>query len=388
MDGAKTRKRGRSRSGSNGSRSSGNKLKRSKVDKNPLLINACFHKNNRLVAQCLSEGANVNYIDPNTGYTPLLIAAETGNYELVKFLIERDANVNLQGFQGGPFPLDLARGKVKKLLLTRGAKGTVAEPEREKTPLVDVKEYSNPVTDKDPNSRFARLSIRIRNRANKHDEAAIKTLRGIIDMRREDPRQYDLEPFIDINQLNKYGRTLLEEACQRGKEEIVQLLIQAGVNVNLKGSDNYTPLGTAILYYNNNTQSLNIILELLKNGADSNMEYAKNQFPLITACYKGYIDVVELLLRFSRVNVNIKDNNGDTPLIAIIEEAGPDLPCDAAIQIIEMLIHMGADVNFQNSEGELPTDLALKNKSCPGLVTVLANYGAQFGMGPPRSRSR
>jgi ankyrin repeat protein len=220
----------------------------------------------------------------------------------------------------------------------------------------------------------------------------MKTLLGIINARRENPTQYDENPSINLNQLNKYSKTLLEEACQRGKEEIVQLLIQAGANVNLKGSDNYNPLGTAILYYNNNTQSLNIIRELLENGADINMEYAKNQFPLIIACYKGYIHVVELLLHFSRVNVNIKDNNGDTPLIAIIEEAGSDLPCKTAIHLIKLLIERGADVSLQNSQGESPTIIARKNGSCPELVTFLEHYGPQFSMGPPiglpKSRSR
>ena len=393
----RSRSRSRSRSGSTGSgtrktsrsSSSEHKLKRSKVDVdiNQFLINACFHNQPEVAIQLLLQGANANYIDQTTRYTPLLIACEINNIKLVEFLIEMGANINLQGFQGGPFPLDLSKGKVKKLLLTQGANGTVEPSRREKTPLVDVKEYSNPVTDKDPDSKFARLSIRIRSGANKKTEEVkvMKALSEIIDARRENPTQYYQNPSINLNQLNKHNKTLLAEACQRGKEKIVKMLIQAGADVNLKGSDNYTPLGTAILHYEDNLQqqSLNIIRELLENGADINMEYAKNQFPLIIACYKGYIDVVELLLRFSRVNVNITDNNGDTPLIAIIEEAGHDLPCKTAIHLIKLLIHSGADVNLKNSKGESPTIIAGKNKSCPELVTVWAHYGPQFNMGPP-----
>jgi ankyrin repeat protein len=400
------RSRSRSKSGSTGSgtrktsrsSSSEHKLKRSKVDVdiNQFLINACFNNQDEVAIQLLLQGANANYIDQTTGYTPLLIACEINNIKLVEFLIGMGANVNLQGFQGGPFPLDLSQGDVKKLLLNRGAIGTIAEPEREKTPLVDVKEYFDPLKDKTPDSRFARLSIRIRNRANKHNEReyAIATLINIIDMRRENPKQYKKTPFIDVNKLNKFGNTLLEEACSRGKVKIVILLLQAGADVNKKNdSDGFTPLGTAVVQSTqmNPSTTIEIIRELLNAGADVNMKYGENNsIPLITACYDGNFDVVKILLSSPNKNVNLIDDNGDTPLTAAIESTMKNenpVSCNDAIKIIKLLIHSGADVNLKNSEGESPTIIAGKNESCPELEKVLANYGAQFSMGPPRSRS-
>jgi ankyrin repeat protein len=205
---------------------------------------------------------------------------------------------------------------------------------------------------------------------------------------------YDSTPRINLDTLNKFGNTLLEEACSRGKVEIVRLLLQAGANVN-NASDGFTPLGTAISEAgrNNNSyeHSIQIITELVKAGADVNMKYGKNSFPLTRTCYDGNVDIVQILLSSPNKNVNLIDDDGDTPLTAAIEstmKTTNPVNCDIAIQIIKLLIAHGADVNLQNSKGELPTDVALKNGSCLMLETVLAHYDAQFSMGPPRSRSR
>jgi ankyrin repeat protein len=44
----------------------------------------------------LVAGADVNSQDPNTGDTPLMIAARTGRPDVVDFLIEKDANKHLK----------------------------------------------------------------------------------------------------------------------------------------------------------------------------------------------------------------------------------------------------------------------------------------------------
>lgn len=399
MDG--TRKRGRSGSGSRKSRSSGSRSSSNKTKKNkPLtlnekLINACFDGEQDIAIRLLLQGANANYIDPLTGYTPLLIACEINNIKLVKFLIKRGANVNLQGFQGGPFPLDLSKGSIKNLLLKKGAIGTVERPKQLHMPTIEIKKHSNPLIYKDFDSLFTRLSIRIRNRKNynKEREGAIATLNKIINVRNKNPRLYDSTPSINLDQLNEFGNTLLEEACLRNKLDIVTLLIQAGANVNEK-SKGFTPLGTAIVLAEPNSDSykhsIQIIAELVKAGADVNMKYGKNSFPLTRACFDGNVDIVQILLSSPNKNVNLIDDDGDTPLTAAIESTMKNknqVSCNDAIKIIKLLIAHGADVNLQNSEGELPTDVARKNGSCPALETVLAHYGAQFSMGPPRSGS-
>jgi ankyrin repeat protein len=389
-------KRGRSGSGSRKSRSSGSRSSSNKTKKNkPLtlnekLINACFHNQHEVAIQLLLQEANANYIDQTTGYTPLLIACERNNIKLVRFLIKRGADVNFRGFKNSPFPLDLSEGSIKELLLKKGAIGTVEQPNQldEDMDESDLKYIL--LTDEG----FAHLSIRIRNKKNHNDENgdAIKTLKKIVKMKKDNPNLELYDQRINLDTLNKFGNTLLEEACSRNKLEIVRLLIQAGANVNINNkSDYFTPLGTAIVEAGRNGDAITIIAELVKAGADVNMKYGENNnIPLITACYDGNFDVVEILLSSPNINPNVIDDDGDTPLIAAIESTIKPknrVSCDIAIQIIEMLIRRGADVNFKNSKGELPTDVARKNESCTELEEVLASYSAQFSMAPPRSRS-
>jgi len=248
MDGtrkrSRKRSRSRSRSGSNGSRSSGNKLKRSKVDKNPLLINACFHKNNGLVAQYLSEGANVNYIDPNTGYTPLLIAAETGNYEVVQLLISNHAIVDTwpESFVIKPIttPIILANkedhSNVVTLLEENGA--VLPETKQEKPANFNL------VLTDPAKEIFLKLikyisSKKIDKNKNKHKKA-IKIINKII----ETNGNYK-EYRIDINGTDRNGNTLLGTAVLHEKFDIVKLLIEAGANVNQKDKDGFFPLKIA-----------------------------------------------------------------------------------------------------------------------------------------------
>jgi ankyrin repeat protein len=58
-----------------------------------------------------------------------------------------------------------------------------------------------------------------------------------------------LDAGTDVNAKDKYGRTPLDEAARKGHEEIVELLIAKGADVNAKSSNDallLTPLDAAI----------------------------------------------------------------------------------------------------------------------------------------------
>jgi ankyrin repeat protein len=57
------------------------------------LYEALFKEDTEAVNQCLVQGADVNYIS-NQEDTPLLIAVDTMNIDLIKLLLERGANPN------------------------------------------------------------------------------------------------------------------------------------------------------------------------------------------------------------------------------------------------------------------------------------------------------
>lgn len=80
------------------------------------------------VKKWIRAGANVNYIEFISYYTPLLNATCIGNYEISKLLIEKGADVNHANKVGGtPLSISADNGdhKIVKLLLENGASSTI-----------------------------------------------------------------------------------------------------------------------------------------------------------------------------------------------------------------------------------------------------------------------
>jgi ankyrin repeat protein len=85
---------------------------------------------------------------------------------------------------------------------------------------------------------------------------------------------------------------------------------------------------------------------------------------LMWACYDEKLEIVELLLE-NGADVNIVSNTGDTALtIAIREEH---------VAIVEMLLEYGADTRVKNDRGENPLIMAtrLKNTEIVNLLVLL-----------------
>ena len=77
------------------------------------------------VRQCLESGTNIEWVRGKASFRVLHRAAEAGNKSMVRFLIQKKANVNAMAMQGWT-PLDLAQKKeqfeVVQLLRENGAK--------------------------------------------------------------------------------------------------------------------------------------------------------------------------------------------------------------------------------------------------------------------------
>lgn len=104
-----------------------------------------------------------------------------------------------------------------------------------------------------------------------------------------------LSNVVNINALweDQIGNksTALMLASERGHQEIVRLLLEAGADVNVRPEGGPTALILAA-----NRGHTRIVNTLLQNGADVN---ARNEFgatPLINAAARGYREIVELLL--------------------------------------------------------------------------------------------
>ena len=122
------------------------------------------------------------------------------------------------------------------------------------------------------------------------------------------------------------------EALWYGKEDIVELLIQAGADVNKSIGFNQTPLIKAVY-----RRHADIVELLLKSGADVNETDENGQTPLMKAAWLKDETIVELLIK-SRADVNASDQYGNTALLFSW----------ATVNCIKLLLQEGACVNKVN----------------------------------------
>lgn len=106
------------------------------------------------------------------------------------------------------------------------------------------------------------------------------------------------------------GDSLLSLACSAGYYELAQVLLAMSAQVEDRGQKNdCTPLMEAA------SAGHNEIIELLiKHGADVNATSSSGNTPLMYACAGGHVNAVRLLLEHG-ANVEDHNENGHTPLM-------------------------------------------------------------------------
>ena len=127
-------------------------------------------------------------------------------------------------------------------------------------------------------------------------------------------------PSMDINYLRN-DKTPLFVSSQNGHLDVVkEILSHPQTDVN-KGqiSEGTTPLhahGAAPLFAASRKGHLEVVKELLADArVDPNVQCGRyNRTSLMRAIQRSKINVVELLLRCPRVDITLKDNQGDTAL--------------------------------------------------------------------------
>ena len=158
--------------------------------------------------------------------------------------------------------------------------------------------------------------------------------------------------------------TALHWAVQANSLEIVNLLIDAGANVNAATRYKITPLSLAST--NGNAA---IIERLLKAGVDPNGTSEEGQTALMTAALNGNADAIKMLLAHgAKVNA-VEPYKGQTALMWAAGEGNADAAA--------LLIEFGADVKAKSKAGFTPLLFAVLNNQI-NAVKVLLDHGANI----------
>ena len=109
--------------------------------KNYSLYQAIYDRQNDKAEKLITEGANLETVVNEDGWTALLLAVDRGDYNLTEQLLQAGAKVNVQ-LKNGNTPLHLAaihdNDKIIKLLLQHKAKINIFSNEKGATPLYNA----------------------------------------------------------------------------------------------------------------------------------------------------------------------------------------------------------------------------------------------------------
>ena len=171
-----------------------------------------------------------------------------------------------------------------------------------------------------------------------------------------------LDRGVDVNTTDGNHRNLLLIATVDRNTEMAALLVSHGGDVNMQ-SDN---LDSPFLYAGASGQT-HLVKLYLENGARFDIFNRYNGTALITACERGHIETVKLLVNTKDFPIDHVNRLGWTALLeAIVLGDGSQ----AYQTIVQLLKDGGADLEITDREGKTPWQLA-KERGFDEIVNIL-----------------
>jgi ankyrin repeat protein len=333
---------------------------------------AAQNGNAAMIEKLLKAGADPNAPVLSHGETALMMASRTGNVAAVKVLLDRgakpDTKDDLRGTTAAMWAAEQGHAAVIHLLAAHGA--DLAAQSASLTPIrrrglgfapltaAGAKAGGVPAPQK---GGLTALLFAVR----QGEMDCVKTL---------------IAARVDVNQTSVDGSSPLLVAVQNGYYDIAAFLIDHGANPNLANTKGWTPLYLAVKNRNPETTALpapstdgvlEIIKTLLDRGANPNLQIKaatevhqgmtalwlkeEGATPLLRAALCGDLTVVKLLLDH-RADPLIPTFDRTTPLMAASGVGWADgmlheYTEDQTLEVIKLLLSLGADVNAANDHG-------------------------------------
>lgn len=404
-------------------------------NKTPFVESIAYGRRAKLLGLFVDYGAAIGGAD-NRGRTPLHVAAEKGDGKRIAFLLDRGADINAEDAEGDT-PLHMAvandRQDAVLQLLDRGARAdtrnkklytplhVAADKGREKIARrllqdPDVRKNINEHKTFDDGWTPAVLAVR-----NKHEKLAEILLEAGSDPNVKDHQNRQLvyhavecgdrkmvelviEHGADVRKASSSkiaGRSLLHEAVNNGKADIVMLLSKYGIDPDPEDSMKRTPLVNAVGRYSTDCvkalleiganpnhvdeygkrpidevcggwrmdeESHKIAFELLRKGANPNISphLHADSAPIHEAIQRENVKMVELLIA-NRANIHVRDRvDGRTPFLRACRSG--------SVKMIERLAMAGARLDDTDKNGRNGINLAARSGS-EDTIKLLAKKG-------------
>lgn len=275
-------------------------------------LNVAATRGSLEIAKLLLEaGAEIDSDDGNN--TPLHLAARYGHTSIVKLLLDDDADMDsLNYYNQTALHLAISNGNfgTVKVLLAHGAHLNSASDDSY-TPVVEAAKRGD-----------------------------LRTLRALIDAQGEllSPGQYDLG---------------FQEAAAGGHEDVMKELIYLGASPDGESGAGTTPLHSAV-----KSGNIRVVQLLLDAGANvDSVEMEKERTPLLDAAASGHPDIVTLLLA-KNADATFMDTQNSTFLHCAVHGDNLD--------VLNLALTNNAGILEADEDGLIPLHVAAEG----GFVTV------------------
>ena len=315
-----------------------------------------------IVRWLLDRGADVNAPEKNLR-TPLHLAAEQGMLAVAHLLLERDAEVDARDdMERTPLHFASQQGHLGLVSLLLEHHADVFAPNHEGRTFLDVAWERGHKEIVDVNARYEdrQTALHI---ASQHGDPDL--MRWIIDNKADlDAEDEDqetplfpasrngrveatrllLDADADANHRDWQGMTPLHGASENGHDAVTRLLLKHNAEVNAEHVYHWTPLHLA-----SRAGKGSVAEVLLDGGAEVDAKNDSSWTPLHMASQKGHLDIVKLLLA-RHADVDARKADEETPLHLAAFYGNH--------AVAQVLLNNGADPRLENKKGETPFDLA------------------------------
>lgn len=183
-------------------------------------------------------------------------------------------------------------------------------------------------------------------------------------------------PNIDVNTVDRFGRTGLYFASKTGPISLVRKLISLGAHINQS-----TP---SILHGCAHGESDNeaIVFTLVKHGVNVDSVDERNRTPLYIAVQNSLVNVTKALIK-CKANVNTAGElQSLTPLILCAGQSPTPIDANSqeryirSLKVLNILLENGADLRLTDSKGYTALHHAIENNNVLGTLKLI-QWGAQ-----------